>query len=69
MAYMKTPYWEKKVKRPESNAILSYEIYSLKSLLDEHTTIKTLNELVAENKAKSFYYNDFLWYAPTTQNP
>ena len=64
-AVMKTPYWERKMLRPIVNgnqAILSYEIYHLKTYPNEHITVRTLNELVEENKADVFLKDNFVWY-------
>lgn len=65
---MKTPYWERTLKRPAyrgNPAILSYEIYSLKTYPDEAATVRTLNDLVEEGKAHLFFKGGFVWYAKT----
>lgn len=54
-----------RVLRPVVNghhALLSYEIYKDKHNPDEHETVAALNRLTEEEKAKSFFQSDFLWY-------
>jgi len=64
-AVMKTPYWEERLKRPIINgkqAVLAYEIYHKPSNPSEHETIRALNELIRENKAKVFFTGNTSWY-------